>query len=134
MPGAAILRDGRGSLLRIRGIVHLAGQNAVFIGLVGRPQNFLAEFDFVQRRLGNIHIAVSDQLRQVAVKEGQQQGTDMVAVRVGVHQQTDLVVAQLGDVAGFADPAAQGRHNIAQLLVGQDFLERGLLGVEHLAA
>ena len=67
----------------------------------------LAGADAEQRRLGDVEVAVLDELGHVAVEEGHQQRPDVRAVDVRVRQQDDLVVAQLGEVERLADAGAE---------------------------
>jgi hypothetical protein len=52
----------------------------------------------VERRLGDVEIALLDELRHLPIEERQQQRADVRAVHVGVGHDDDLVVAQLVDV------------------------------------
>ena len=79
----------------------------------------LADVDAVKRRLGDVDVALADQLRHVAEEERQQQRGDVVAVGVGVHEQNDFAVAQAGDVELLAGAGADGRDQVGQLGVGQ---------------
>ena len=58
----------------------------------------------------------------------------MRAVDVGVAHHDDLAVAPLGGVLLVADAVADGRDDVADLLVAQDAVEPGALDVEDLAA
>ena len=58
----------------------------------------------------------------------------MVAVGVGVRQDDDLAVAQLVDVEGLPEAAAERGHQVRQLLVLEHLGGRHVLGVQHLAA
>src|SRR4029077_12610358 len=79
-------------------------------------------------------VALVDQRLHVAEEEGEQQRRDVMTVRVGVHQEEDLAVAQLGEIDRLAHAAAERRDDVLELLVGEQLLVVGLLGVEHLAA
>src|SRR6185369_1593756 len=58
----------------------------------------------IQRRLGDVQVAVLDDLRHEPVEEREEQGPDMGAVDVGVGHDDDPVVAELRDVEAVADP------------------------------
>ena len=104
------------------------------VGVVLGVASDLAGADSVQRRLGNEEVPVLDHLWHVPVEERHQQRRDVVAVGVGVHQQEHLAVAELARVEVRADAAAERRHDVLQLLVGEQLGGVRLLGVEHLAA
>ena len=109
-------------------------QNRGLLAVVERPEGVLADVDAVERRLGDEHLAVGHQLRQMPVDEGQEQRGDVVAVRVGIREDDDLSVAQLGQLEGLAEPASERRHEVRQFLVFEDLRQRRALGVQHLAA
>ena len=102
--------------------------------IVQRPEGFLADVDAIQRRLREVHPAVRNQLRQVAVEEREQQRGDVVTVGVGVGQDDDLAVAQPGDVEALAHAAAERGDEIGKLLVLEHLRQRHPLGVHDLAA
>ncbi len=56
--------------------------------------------DLVQRRLGDIHIALVDEGGGQAVEHGQHQGADLVAVHIGIGTDDDLVEAQVVQIEG----------------------------------
>ena len=86
----------------------LAAQRvALLVGV--DPALLLARLDAVERRLGDVEVAVDDQLLHVAEEEGQQQRADVRAVHVGVGHDDDAVVAQLRDVELIADAACRAR-------------------------
>src|SRR5262249_1410044 len=111
-----------------------ASQQAIALAIVERPVDVLADLDLIKRWLRDVHVAEANQLGQLAIEEGEQERADVMPVGVGIHQQADLPIAQLGGVEVFTRAAAQGRHEVAQLLVRQHLAGRRLLGVEHLAA
>ncbi len=105
----------------------------------------LAVLDLVQRRLGDVDVAALDQVRHLAVEEGQQQGADVGAVHVRVGHDDDAVVAQLVGVEivaaalarfgrGLADAGAQGRDQGDDFVAGQQLFVAGLFHVQDLAA
>ena len=90
--------------------------------------------DAVERRLGDVQVPFLDQRLHVAEEEGQQQGADVAAVHVGVGHDDHAAVAQAGQVEAVADAGAQRRDQRLDLVVGQDLVQPGALGVEDLAA
>ena len=95
----------------------------------------LALADLVERRLGDVEVALLDQLRHLPVEEGQQQRADVGAVDVGVRHDDDLVVAQLRQVEVVAaDAGAERGDQRADLLAGEHLVEARALHVEDLAA
>ena len=102
----------------------------VAVGVVGPPGVGDAE----ERRLGNVQIAVFDQRFHLAVEEGEQQRTNVRPVHVGIGHDDDATVANLGDVEVEADAAADGGDDIADGLVGEDFVDPCFLDVQNLAA
>ena len=91
--------------------------------------------DFVERRLGDVDVALLNQLGHLPVEEGQQQGADVGAVDVGVGHDHDAVVANAFRLVFlFADPGAEGGDEGDQFLAGEHLLEAGLFDVQDLAA
>ena len=72
--------------------------------------------------------------RHVPVDERQQQRRDVVAVGVGVGEDDDPAVAQPREIEVLAQPAAERRDEVRQLLVLEHLGQRRALGVQHLAA
>ena len=99
----------------------------------------LASGDLVQGGLGDVHVALLDELGHLPVEEGEEKGADVGAVHVGVGHEDDLVVAEFLEVEGSlgipgADAGADGGDEGADLLVLEDLVEAGLLHVDELAA
>ena len=89
----------------------------------------------VERRLGDIDVAVGDQIRHVAEEERQQQRADVGTVYVGVRHDDHAVVAQLLDLEIVAaDAAPQSRHHRPHFRRRQHLVEARLLHVQDLAA
>ena len=77
----------------------------------------LALAHLVERRLGDVEVALLHQLRHLPVEEREQQRADVGAVDVGVRHDDDLVVAQLRQVEVVAaDAGAERRDQRADLL------------------
>src|SRR5436190_6770056 len=93
----------------------------------------LSGADPVERRLGDVEVALVDHLRHVAVEEGQQQRPDVCAIDVGVGHDDDPVVAKLGRVEALADPRTESDDQRADVLAREDLVEARLLDVEQLA-
>ena len=89
--------------------------------------------DFVERRLGDVEMAILDDLGHLAVEEGEQQRADMRAVDVGVGHDHDLVIAQLFDVEFVADPGAERLNQRADFLRRNDAVEARPFDVQNLA-
>src|SRR5690606_21469737 len=99
----------------------------------------LLALDFVERRLGDVDVALLDQAAHLPVEEREQQRADVRAVDVGVGHDDDLVVAGLVDVEaalalGVADAGAEGGDERADFLVGEYLVEAGLLDVDDFTA
>ena len=90
--------------------------------------------DHVERRLGDVQVPLGHQPGHLAVEEGHQQGADVRAVDVGVAHHDDLAVPPLARVFLVADAVADGRDDVADLLVAEHAVEPGALDVEDLAA
>ena len=98
----------------------------------------------VEGRLGNVDVALVDQIRHVAEEERQQQGADVRTVNVRIRHDDDVVVAQLlkvelaavgAAVLSFtADAATERRDEGGHFLGRQHLVETGLLDVQDLAA
>ena len=119
---------------QVRLLEALVDQEALERGVVLEVALLLAALDPVERRLGDVEVALLDDVGEVAVEEGEQQGADVRAVDVGVGHDDDLVVAQLAEVEVVADAGAQGGDQRADLLAAQHLVEPGALDVEDLAA
>ena len=87
----------------------------------------------VERRLGDVEVPLGHEPGHLAVEERHQERPDVRAVDVGVAHHDDLAVPPLGGVFLVADPVADGRDDVADLLVAQDPVEPGSLDVEDLA-
>ena len=74
----------------------------------------------VQRRHGDVGVAVLDERTHVTEQEGQQQGGDVLAVDVGIGHDDDLAVAQLGDVEVLTDAGTEGGDEAADRIGRQD--------------
>ena len=61
--------------------------------------------DLVEWRLGDIEVALLDQLRHLPVEEREQQRTNVGAVNIGIGHDDDAVIAQLFDVEVIAADA-----------------------------
>ncbi len=127
LAAVAQLQDGVGQAA----IGQIFVQRAVILEIDLR----LAAFRPVERRLGDVEIALLDQLGHLAVEEGQEERADMAAVDVGVGHDDDLVVARLVDLEVLApDAGAEGRDQRADFRRGQHLVEAGAFHVQDLAA
>ena len=88
----------------------------------------------VERRLGDVEVALLHQLRHLPVEEREQQRADVGAVDVGVGHDDDLVVAQLRQIEVVADAGAERGDDVDHLLGRQHLVEARALHVEDLAA
>ena len=59
------------------------------------PTLLLAAPHAIERRLRNVDIPIEDELLQVAIEEGQEQGADVTAVHIRVGHENDAVIAEL---------------------------------------
>ena len=60
--------------------------------------------DFVERRLGDVEVALRDELGHLPVEERQEQRADVAPVHVGVRHDDDVVVADLVRVVVLSSP------------------------------
>ena len=88
----------------------------------------------VERRLGDVDVALLDQLLHVPEEERQYQRADVGAVDVGVAGDDDLVVAGTLDVELLADARADRGDHRLDLVVGEHLVDARLLDVDDLAA
>ena len=93
----------------------------------------LALFDLIERRLGDIDVALVNQGLHLAVKEGQQQGADVGAVNVCVGHQNQAVIAQFSGIKFIADSGAHGRNQGFNLIVAQHLVQPRLFRIDNLA-
>src|SRR3989344_884153 len=90
--------------------------------------------DAVERRLGDVEVSGGDELEEVAVEEGEQQGADVRAVHVGVGHDDDAVVAQGGDVELLTDVGSHGDDEIPEFVVAEHLVEARALDVQNFSA
>src|SRR6185503_16389049 len=109
-------------------------ENVVLVLVVERPVRVLRDVDAIERWLGQVQLALANELRHVAVDERHQERRDVVAVRVGVREDDDASVPQAVYLEALADAAAERRHEIRQLFVLQHLRGRHAFRVQHLAA
>ena len=89
----------------------------------------------VQGRLGNVEVALANEIFVMAEEKSQNQRTDMRPVHVGVGHDDNLVVAQTGEIhIVLTDPGSHGRDQGLDLLVLEHLIEACLLDVQDLAA
>ncbi len=113
----------------------LLDQECVHLGIVLQVTLGLAALGLIERRLGDIEIALVDDLAHLPVEEGEQQRADVGAVDVGIGHDDDAVIAQLLDIEIVAaDAGAQRRDQRADLVGRQHLVEARALDVEDLAA
>ncbi len=96
--------------------------------------DLLAHFDVVERRLRNIKMAGSDQGLHMAEEEGEQQGANMRAVHVGIAHDDDATITQAGYIEVFIDADSNGRNDVFDFFVFEDFIQPDTLDVENFAA
>src|ERR1700749_719250 len=75
--------------------VELASQQPVPIGVVAGIERLVAVGQLVERRHGQIEVALVDQPRHLAVEEGDQERGDVGAVDVGVGHDDHARIAQI---------------------------------------
>ena len=92
-----------------------------------------AALDLVERRLGDVDVAVFDELAHLPVEEGEQQRADVGAVDVGVRHDDDAAIAELLGVELRADATAERADDRLDLVVREHLVEARLLDVEDLA-
>ena len=91
----------------------------------------LAPGDFVKRWLRDVEMSVLDQLRHLAVEEGEQQSPDVCAVHIRVRHDNDLMVAQLGYVEFVTANARPERHHeVANFLTAEHPVKAGAFDVQ----
>ena len=93
----------------------------------------LALADLIERRLGNINMAMLYQWLHIAVEEGQEQGSDMGTIHIRICHNDNLIVAELGQVKFVADATAKGGNHGTDFCIGIDAIQPSLLYVEYLA-
>ena len=130
LPAALLARAGDEHGLLEAGLDQIVLERALVLEVGLR----LAARHLVERRLGDVDVALLHQLRHLPVEEGQQQRADVGAVDVGVGHDDDLVVAQLRQVEVVADAGAERGDDVGHLLGGQHLVDARALDVEDLAA
>ena len=89
--------------------------------------------DPVERRLGDVDVAVLDECRHIPVEEREEERPDMRTVDIRIGHQDDMVVPGPLDVETVADPGADSGYQRLDLGVLQDLVLRSLLDVQDLA-
>src|SRR5439155_11668533 len=93
----------------------------------------IAALQPIKRRLGDVEIALLDQLPHLAEEERQQQGADMAAVDIGIGHDDDAVIARLFRFEILAaDAGAKRLDQGPDLGRGQHLVEAGALDIEDL--
>ena len=95
--------------------------------------------DRIERRLGDVHVPIPDELGHLAIEEGQQQRTDVGSVDICVSHDDDLVVAKVLDLEGplalsGSDSRPDGGDHGPDFVVLQNLVETSLLDVDQLAS
>ena len=108
---------------------------AVALVVVPRVDGALALFDLVERRRGDVHVAVLNEVLHVAEEEGEDERFNVAAVHVGVTHDDNLVVAELRHVERALvffgpDGHPEGRVDVLDFFVVEDLVLHGLLHVE----
>ena len=138
---AEALEPGLGQLdVLVRAVVHLdlveplAHEPLLELELLLEVPVVAADPQLVERRLGDVHVALLDQLLHMPEEEREDERANVGPVDVGVAGDDDLVVAGPGDVELLADARAdRGDHGL-DLVVGEHLVDAGLLDVVDLAA
>ena len=63
----------------------------------------------IERWLGEVELALLDQIAHIAKKESHDQRADMATVDIGISHNNDLAITQLLDVVFFAEVSAKRR-------------------------
>ena len=87
-----------------------------------------------ERRLCNIQVPTRNQLLHVTVEESQQQSANMGAINIGIAHNHDTTIAQPCNVELLANPHADRRNDIFDLLVFQHLVEARTLHIQDLTA
>src|SRR5579864_525271 len=97
------------------------------------PVHFPA-LDAIERRLGDVNMALFDEFAHVAEEKCKEQRANVTAVDVGVGHENDLVVAELGGVEiVLADAGAEGGDDGADFFVAEHLVVTRFLDVEDFA-
>src|SRR2546421_8895308 len=87
-----------------------------------------------ERRLRNIQVPTRNQLLHVTVEKSQQQSANMGAINIGIAHNHNATIAQPCNVELLANPHADGRNDIFDLLVFQHLVEARTLHIQDLTA
>ena len=109
-------------------------ENLFLVLVVTRIERFAAMREPVERWHRKVEMALFDQLRHLAIEEGDQERCDVGAVDIGVGHHDHLVVAQVLVAIMDAGPAAERLHEIGELLVLRKLALGGARHVQDLAA
>src|SRR5271156_2588713 len=94
----------------------------------------LAIDDQVQRRLGNVEVALRHEFRHLAVEKGHEESPDVRTVDISAAHHHDLAVPPFAGIFLLADAVADSRDNIADFFIAQNAVKPGSLDVEYLTA
>ncbi len=71
----------------------------------------------VQRRLGDIHLTLFDQLRHEPKEESQHQRPDMSAIHIRIRHNNDLIISKFRDVKILMNSRTKGRDHGTDLVI-----------------
>ena len=87
-----------GEILKLHLLRAERDEDAIELRVVIHVFLALLALDEVERRAGDVNLALLHELRHLPVKERQQQRADVGAVHVGIGHDDDAAVAQFGDI------------------------------------
>ncbi len=93
----------------------------------------LSLLELVKGRLGNKDMPFLEQVRHIAVKEGEQQGPDVRAIHIGISHDYDAGIPELFHIKILANPCSHGGDHGAYLFIIQDLIKTGFFHVQDLS-
>src|SRR5215467_1423438 len=130
--GLSELHLGTCSIAYIERAEALAHEQLLELRVLLEIELLVAELHLVERRHGDVDVAVLEQLAHVPVEEREDERPDVRAVDVGIGHDDDPVVAQAGDVELVADTGADRSDYRLDLRVRENLVDAVLLAVDDL--
>ena len=128
------LHLGAGAVANVEVAEALAHEQILELGVLLEVELLVAELHLVERRHGDVDVAVLEELAHVPVEEREDERADVRAVDVGVGHDDDPVVTQAGDVELVADAGADRGDHRLDLRVREHLVDPVLLAVDDLPA
>src|SRR5713226_9300262 len=100
--------------------------------VVQQPGNFTLVLDRVERRAGNVDVALLDQSTKLLVEKGKQQALDVQPIHIGIGGDDHAIELEATDIKEIARPGAKHIYDCPDLFVLDEAVQVSLGYVERL--